>query len=96
MHAAAVRLELRIPDGRSLKAKRRVLKALMAQLNQVFGVAVSEVGFQDQWKRATVGVALVAPQSSHLERLVHAVHRAVLDRPDVELLEIGIAYLEES
>lgn len=96
MHAAAVRLELRIPDGRSLKAKRRVLKALMAQLSQAFGVAVSEVGFQDQWKRATVGVAVVAPQSSQLERIVHSIHRAVLERPEIELLEIGIAYLEES
>jgi uncharacterized protein YlxP (DUF503 family) len=54
------------------------------------------VGFQDQWKRATIGVAVVAPQSSQLERIVHTVHRAVLDHPDVELLEMGIAYLEES
>lgn len=96
MHAAALRLELRIPESRSLKAKRRVLKAVMAHLAQTFGVAVSEVGFQDQWKRSTIGVAAVAPQASQLDRLIHSVHRALLDHPDVELLELGVAYLEES
>jgi uncharacterized protein YlxP (DUF503 family) len=96
MHAAALRLELRIPDGRSLKAKRRVLKALMAQLSTTFPVAVSEVGFQDQWKRATVGVAAVAPQASQLEALIHSVHRMLLQHADVELLELGVSYLEES
>ena len=96
MHAAAVRVELRIPEVRSLKAKRRVLKALSAQLTTTFPVAVSEVGFQDQWKRATLGVALVAPQAGQLERLIHAVQRLLLDHPDVELLEIGVSHLEES
>jgi uncharacterized protein YlxP (DUF503 family) len=95
MHAAALRLELRIPDGRSLKAKRRILKALMAQLGQTYPVAVSEVGFQDQWKRATVGVALVAPQAAQLERIIHSLHRTVREHPEIELLELGVAYLEE-
>jgi hypothetical protein len=96
MHAAAIRLELRIPDVRSLKAKRRVLKALLAQLAQTFGVAVSEVDYQGQWKRSTIGVAAVAPQASQLERVIHAVQRSVLDHPEVDLLEVGVAYLEES
>ena len=96
MHAAALRLELRIAEARSLKKKRSVLKALMSQLSSTFPVAVSEVGFQDQWKRATVGVAVVAPQASQLDRLIHGVQRMMLEHPDVELLEIGIAHLEES
>ena len=96
MYAAALRLELRIPNVRSLKEKRRRLKSLMSQLTTTFPVSVSEVGFQDQWKRATVGVAAVAPQASQLEALIHGLHRTVLHHPDVELLELGIAYLEES
>ncbi len=96
MHAAAVRLELRIPQVRSLKAKRRVLKGLSSRLTATFPVAVSEVGFQDQWKRATMGVALVAPEASQLDRLIHGVHRVVLNHPEVELLELGVAHLEEA
>ena len=96
MHAAALRLELRIPGVRSLKGKRRVLKALNALLSSTFPVAVSEVGYQDQWQRSTIGVALVAPQAGHLDRLIHGVQRLLLDHPDVELLEMGIAHMEES
>ena len=53
------------------------------------------MGFQDQWQRATLGVALVAPQAGHLERLIHAVPRLLREHPDVELLEVGVSYLEE-
>ena len=95
MHAAALRVELRIPTARSLKEKRRVLKAVQHRLADTFPVAVGEVGFQDQWQRATLGVALVAAQASQLERVIGAVQRALHDVAEVDLLEIGVAYLEE-
>jgi uncharacterized protein YlxP (DUF503 family) len=78
-----------------LKAKRRVLKAVTARLTTTFPVAVGEVGHQDLWQRATLGVALVAPQAGHLEQLIGAVQRAVLGETEVELIEMGVAYLEE-
>jgi uncharacterized protein YlxP (DUF503 family) len=95
MHAAALRIELRIPAVRSLKGKRRVLKALQHRMTATFPVALAEVGFQDLWQRATLGAALVAPQAAQLERMIAALQRALHEEPDVELLEIGVAYLEE-
>jgi len=95
MHAAALRLELRISGVRSLKAKRSVLKAVSSMLSTTFPVAVSEIDHQDQWQRATLGVAMVAPQASQLERLIHAVQRTMLNHQDVELIEMGVSYLEE-
>ncbi len=95
MHAAALRLEIRIPEARSLKDKRRIVKGLMGSLAAAFPVAVSEVGFQDQWQRATLGAALVAPQAGQLERIIHSVQHALHERSDIELLEVGISYLEE-
>ena len=95
MHAAALRLEIRIPEARSLKDKRRILKGLMGSLTSAFPVAASEVGFQDQWQRSTVGVALVAPQAGQLDRIIHRVQQVLCERPDVELLEVGVSYLEE-
>ena len=95
MHAAALRLELRIPVVRSLKEKRRILKALLNQLDSTFPISVAEVGFHNEWRRATVGAALVGAQAGHLERVIHSVQRAVSEHPDVELLEMGFSYLEE-
>jgi len=95
VHAAALRVEIRLPGVRSLKAKRHVLKGLSTLLTSTFPVAVSEVGFQDEWQRATLGVAMVAPQAGQLERLILAVGRLLREHSEVELLEVGASYLEE-
>jgi uncharacterized protein YlxP (DUF503 family) len=95
MHAAALRLEIRIPEAHSLKDKRRILKGLSSALTTSFPIAVSEVGFQDQWQRATLGAAMVSPQAGQLERLILAVQRSLREHPDIELLEVGVSYLEE-
>ncbi|MFQ5948993.1 MAG: DUF503 domain-containing protein [Acidimicrobiia bacterium] len=95
MHAAALRLELRIPNVRSLKEKRHKVKSLIALLSSQFPVVVCEVGFQDQWQRTTLGAAVVAPQAGHLERIMHSVRRCLVEHTEFELLEVGIAYLEE-
>jgi uncharacterized protein YlxP (DUF503 family) len=96
MHAAALRLELRIPNVRSLKEKRHKVKTLITLLTTKFPVSAGEVAHQDQWRRTTIGAALVAPQAGHLERVINAVQRTMLDHPEFELLEVGVAYLEES
>ena len=44
----------------------------------------------------TIGAALVAPQAGHLERVINSVQRAMIEHPDFELLEVGVAYLEEA
>jgi uncharacterized protein YlxP (DUF503 family) len=94
MHVGALRLELRLRAVRSLKEKRHIVKSLASQLDTTFGVAVAEVDHQELWQRSTLGVAAVAPQPSQLDRILHAVQRAVRERPDVELLDSDIVYLE--
>jgi uncharacterized protein YlxP (DUF503 family) len=64
-------------------------------LTTKFPVGVAEVGFQDQWQRCTLGVAVVAPQAGQLERLLHTVRRALERHPDVEVLECVTRYMEE-
>ncbi|MDX1689747.1 MAG: DUF503 domain-containing protein [Acidimicrobiia bacterium] len=95
MHAAALRLELRIPGVASLKGKRRVLRGLTSAIDQAFNAGFAEVGRQDAWQFATVGVALVSGEHGQLESMIDAIHRLVLDFPEVELVELGVAYLEE-
>ncbi len=94
MHAAAMRVELRIPGVNSLKEKRSKVKALMSLLTRKFPVAAAEVGHQDQWRRATIGVAVVAAQHGQLERLLHSLERLIDAQPDFEVLEVGIGWME--
>lgn len=93
MHAAALRIELRIPGPRSLKGKRAVLRPVVARLRRL-DVAVSEVDHQNAWQRTALGVALVTPQASHLEEVIGAVKRTVLDDPTIEVISIGVTHLE--
>ena len=95
MHAAALRLDLRIRDARSLKEKRHVLKSIISHVGREYGVAVAEDDHQDLWNRATIGVAAVAPQVSQLDRILHAVKRHMRERRDCEVLATSIRYLEK-
>jgi uncharacterized protein len=94
MHAAALSLDLHIPASRSLKAKRAVVRPIVDGLRHRFHVSVAEVGFQDQWQRARLGVAVVAESDGHLRELLDTVERFVVARPDVELVEVETAWLE--
>jgi len=96
MHASALRIELRIPQARSLKAKRRVLRPLLDDVRRTFGVSVAEVGFQDQWQRSTIAVALVSEHHAELLKQSRAIRRHVERRDDLEVLEVAMSYLEES
>ena len=95
MHAVALRLELRLPEVGSLKEKRRILRALRSALEAAFPVALAEVDRQDDWQFATIGAALVSGEHGVLVSMIDAVQRLVLDFTEVELVEVGVTYMEE-
>ncbi len=95
MHAAVMRIELRIPTAQSLKAKRSILKAVVAALRTRFSVSVAEVGFHDLWQRSTLGVAIVSPQAGQLQRQLHTIRRYLEREPEVEVIDMGVSYLED-
>jgi len=58
----------RIHQCRSLKEKRKVVKAIVARLRNHFNASVAEVGDNDIYQRAVVGVSLVGSD----RRLINA------------------------
>lgn len=73
------RVEVHIPGVASLKGKRAILNRLKAALQNELGCSVAEVGYQDLWQRATVGVATAASSPTGarrvLDRLVAVIER---------------------
>jgi len=94
LHAAVMRADLRIPNAGSLKAKRRVLRSLIARLSEPAAVAVAEVDHHDLWQRATLGVVAVAPQAGQATRLLHHAERAMRRTADVEVLGVAVSHCE--
>jgi uncharacterized protein len=74
-YVALLLIHLHFPDAGSLKAKRKELSSLKAQLNTRLGVAVSEVDHQDLWQRATLAAAITAGSVSAVEREADRVER---------------------
>jgi len=65
-------LEIHLPDARSLKDKRQVLRSLKDRLRHQFNVAVAELDHHDVWQRALVGVVTLSNDEQHLrESLDH-------------------------
>ena len=77
MYIAAARINLHIPASQSLKDRRRVLRSLIDRTRQKFGAAVAEVGGQDTWQVAVVGVSVVSSNASHAQEMLDQVVRFI-------------------
>lgn len=86
MYVGALELDVLFGDVHSLKQKRSVLRPVLAELRRRFEVAVAEAGHQDLHRRALIGVAAVAADTSHVQELLDACERLVAGRPELDLL----------
>jgi uncharacterized protein YlxP (DUF503 family) len=66
-------LELSLPATASLKDKRQVVKSMIARLRNEFNLSVAEVGAQDQWQWAVVGVTCVSGDRDYAQGLLNRV-----------------------
>jgi len=94
VHAAAACFDLHVPASRSLKTKRAAIRPIVDGLRHRFHVSVAEVAYQDQWQRASIGVAVIGGTSSQVRDVLASVERFVVAAPDVELLDVETAWLE--
>lgn len=94
MHAAALKLELRLPGCSSLKEKRRRLRPLLDHLRRRMELSTAEVSHHDAWQRAGVGIAVVAPQPGRLDEIVESIRRWALESPEIELVAFAIGHVE--
>ncbi len=94
MHVAVVQLELHIPTSRSLKEKRAALRPIVEGIRHRFLLSVAEVGYQDKWQRALVGMAVVSDSYAHAAEVVAAVERWVWSKPDVEVCRFETEWVD--
>jgi uncharacterized protein YlxP (DUF503 family) len=82
-YVALLLIDLHFPQAGSLKAKRKELQSVKAQLHGRLGCAVAEVDHQDVWQRAQLSVALTSGSLGQLDRQADSVERWLVDRfPD--------------
>jgi uncharacterized protein YlxP (DUF503 family) len=77
-------LDIHIPQARSLKDKRQVLRSTKQRLRDA-GFSVSEVDHHDKWRRSQVAVSIVGRGSGNVEDLLDTALRVFESRPDLDV-----------
>ena len=92
MYEAVCSLELFIPQASSRKDRRQVVKSLVERMRARTGASVAEVGGQETWQRATLGVAMVSGEKAFLDKQVQLVRRLAEDQTEAELTWFTVEY----
>ena len=91
MVVGILKIRLTIPENRSLKGKRGVLKSIQARVGNQFNVSVTECGDQDLWQSAVLGFAAAGTS----QPVVEATLNKIVDFVEAQgLAELGEADME--
>ena len=87
MNVGVCRVTLRLPENQSLKGKRRVIGSLMSRIRNKFNVSIAEVGDNDSWQIASLGITCVSNDAAHADRMLSSVVEFIVrSRDDVEIV----------
>ena len=81
------RIDLHIPESRSLKQKRQVIKALKDRIKNRFNVSIAEVDHQDLWQRTAFGIAIVSNDAKYIDTTISHVLNLIDIEHRVEILD---------
>ncbi len=95
MIVGACVVELHVEAAQSLKAKRGVIRSIVRRVRNRFNLAVTEIGGQDTWQYAALGLAAAGADAtsvrSVLERagdFIEELHLARVLSADIEVIEL--------
>jgi len=87
MVVGVLEITLGIDAADSLKAKRKVVRSIVERTKNRFNCAIAEVGDNDLYNRARIGVSVVANDgafaNSMLDKILDAVEDQAIGRADV-------------
>lgn len=85
MFVAVIEAEIHIPAANSLKAKRKVVHSLRDRISSRYRASVAEVGQNDLWQRATLGIASVHRENRAARRRIEQLREIFDQLPEASL-----------
>ena len=67
---------LSIPEARSLKDKRMVLRSLKDRARNKMNISVAEIDKQDKWQAAEIAFVTIAAEKKVVDKLRHTLERS--------------------
>ena len=93
MTIGLLNIGLLIPEARSLKDKRRVVKSLKDQIRNRYNCSVAETDYHDLWQRARLSVVVVSNESAHANTQLNEIFRFAESRLGANIVECQIELL---
>jgi len=87
MIVGVCRVDLFLPESRSLKSKRQVIKGLKDRIRHRFNASISEVDHQSLWQRASLGIAIISDNKGHIDQTLQRILNLVNSEPRLLLLD---------
>lgn len=81
-------IELFFGGSQTLKDKRRLLKGTIQRIRTKFNVSIAEVGGQDTWQRAVLGIACVSNETPQVQRVISNVINFLETHPHAHIINI--------
>jgi len=95
MIVGAAVVEIRVHGSRSLKQKRGVVRSIIQRVGNRYNVSTAEVGGQDTWQRAALGLCTAGTDRQRVRSLIESavafieeLHLAEVTAVDIELVDL--------
>jgi len=79
-------IELYLPHRHSFKDKRRILKSIKTRIKNKFNVSVAEIGEQNPWQKAVIGVTTLSNDSRFVNEVLDGVVGLVAGTPEAVIV----------
>lgn len=85
MFTGILKIDIIIQSSGSLKDKRRIIRSVIQRLRNRYNVSVSEVGGNDKWQSASLGISTVSNSKPLIDETMDAVIRFIENDGQIEI-----------
>ena len=93
MVVGILKVSIYIQNNHSLKEKRKVVKSVVAKVQQKFNVSIAEVGNYDLWQSSQVGFCVVGNDKRFINSSLDKIIRFIEDLNSAEIVKSEIELL---
>ena len=86
-------VDLLVPDCRSLKEKRMVLKSMKDRLHNHFNISVSEVDHQDVWQRVKLAISMAGSDQRTVNSSLDSVVDFLEKNHSTQMVDYQLSFL---
>lgn len=65
-----IEIKIDIPFSQNLKDKRSILTSITSRISKKYNVSIAEIDFNDVWKSAKLGMAIVAQNGRIFDSMI--------------------------